>query len=389
MGAIGRNDPCPCGSGRKYKKCCLEKDEAEAATDRAEAAAAEKREQERVERFQEVVVEGPLDEALAEARAMLEWSDLDGEWAFEIVEELGDRLVAAGRREELDALIAEIERRHPEAFAEEAGWLLRRRVALAIEKGEDPSELLATLAEAPIDDISGAVAVVALLSFHGRGAEALELLDELCAAADELEDSDEGEEEDEARSDALAVLRLAAMMNEQLDHPGEIEPLLEAAGEFDYPAHQIEEMLARRAGTAPRVEELEALFTEFAGALHLRHGWSTARTGMAGQLLLQLAPSPSKAGRRRPRPAPPLLPDLRAVERLILDEEVQPAHPEAALALALLRWPEWLVGEKLVDEGAARAWRAELLPVLERVTEKLVAWDPPMLAEVRAALAGG
>ena len=21
--AIGRNDPCPCGSGRKFKKCCL------------------------------------------------------------------------------------------------------------------------------------------------------------------------------------------------------------------------------------------------------------------------------------------------------------------------------------------------------------------------------
>jgi len=23
---IGRNDPCPCGSGKKYKKCCLQKD---------------------------------------------------------------------------------------------------------------------------------------------------------------------------------------------------------------------------------------------------------------------------------------------------------------------------------------------------------------------------
>ncbi|RKN62008.1 hypothetical protein D7M11_35130 [Paenibacillus ginsengarvi] len=22
---IGRNDPCPCGSGNKYKKCCLAK----------------------------------------------------------------------------------------------------------------------------------------------------------------------------------------------------------------------------------------------------------------------------------------------------------------------------------------------------------------------------
>lgn len=25
--AIGRNDPCPCGSGKKYKKCCLNKDQ--------------------------------------------------------------------------------------------------------------------------------------------------------------------------------------------------------------------------------------------------------------------------------------------------------------------------------------------------------------------------
>jgi hypothetical protein len=25
---LGRNDPCHCGSGEKYKKCCLPKDEA-------------------------------------------------------------------------------------------------------------------------------------------------------------------------------------------------------------------------------------------------------------------------------------------------------------------------------------------------------------------------
>lgn len=28
MTKTGRNDPCPCGSGNKYKRCCLEKDEA-------------------------------------------------------------------------------------------------------------------------------------------------------------------------------------------------------------------------------------------------------------------------------------------------------------------------------------------------------------------------
>ncbi|WP_206738062.1 SEC-C metal-binding domain-containing protein [Fictibacillus sp. S7] len=23
MEKVGRNDPCPCGSGNKYKKCCI------------------------------------------------------------------------------------------------------------------------------------------------------------------------------------------------------------------------------------------------------------------------------------------------------------------------------------------------------------------------------
>lgn len=35
----GRNEPCPCGSGRKYKHCCLAKDEALAAEARAKATA--------------------------------------------------------------------------------------------------------------------------------------------------------------------------------------------------------------------------------------------------------------------------------------------------------------------------------------------------------------
>ncbi|HXL82886.1 MAG TPA: SEC-C metal-binding domain-containing protein [Casimicrobiaceae bacterium] len=37
MAKPGRNDPCPCGSGKKYKRCCLAKDEE---AERALAAAA-------------------------------------------------------------------------------------------------------------------------------------------------------------------------------------------------------------------------------------------------------------------------------------------------------------------------------------------------------------
>lgn len=45
---LGRNEPCHCGSGKKYKKCCMEKDEAQnrkarekAALNSAKVAAAE------------------------------------------------------------------------------------------------------------------------------------------------------------------------------------------------------------------------------------------------------------------------------------------------------------------------------------------------------------
>ncbi len=35
----GRNEPCHCGSGRKYKHCCLESDNAQAAAAKAETEA--------------------------------------------------------------------------------------------------------------------------------------------------------------------------------------------------------------------------------------------------------------------------------------------------------------------------------------------------------------
>jgi hypothetical protein len=36
-GKVGRNEPCPCGSGKKYKKCCLQRDESARLQDRKRA----------------------------------------------------------------------------------------------------------------------------------------------------------------------------------------------------------------------------------------------------------------------------------------------------------------------------------------------------------------
>jgi hypothetical protein len=40
MAKVGRNDLCPCGSGKKYKKCCLASDEAAARSPQPAAVAA-------------------------------------------------------------------------------------------------------------------------------------------------------------------------------------------------------------------------------------------------------------------------------------------------------------------------------------------------------------
>lgn len=50
---IGRNDPCPCGSGNKYKRCCLELDEKAERDARAAVAAALAAEQAEDDEFAE------------------------------------------------------------------------------------------------------------------------------------------------------------------------------------------------------------------------------------------------------------------------------------------------------------------------------------------------
>jgi tetratricopeptide (TPR) repeat protein len=77
MPKIGRNDPCPCGSGQKYKRCCLHKDQAE----RADLQAAQTQALQALHESQELdeasnavvdlVKAGKLDEAERAARDLL------------------------------------------------------------------------------------------------------------------------------------------------------------------------------------------------------------------------------------------------------------------------------------------------------------------------------
>jgi len=60
-----RNEPCPCGSGKKYKQCCLPKDEEAERTafaERKKAAAEEQRERESARAAETARIEAQLDE---------------------------------------------------------------------------------------------------------------------------------------------------------------------------------------------------------------------------------------------------------------------------------------------------------------------------------------
>jgi tetratricopeptide (TPR) repeat protein len=90
MAQTGRNAPCPCGSGKKYKRCCLEKDEA-AALAKADGAR-----------------EAARSRARAEFDALADDDDLDG------VSNAVVDMVRAGKLDEAEAAARDLLTRFPE-----------------------------------------------------------------------------------------------------------------------------------------------------------------------------------------------------------------------------------------------------------------------------------
>jgi len=86
MAKVGRNEPCPCGSGKKYKSCCLTKDEVEST---------------RTAKLEELK-RNVYDEAISNFKAMdrLETKIAD--------------LLKRGKLDQAEKLAVEIADRHPE-----------------------------------------------------------------------------------------------------------------------------------------------------------------------------------------------------------------------------------------------------------------------------------
>lgn len=105
MATTGRNQPCPCGSGKKYKQCCMEKDEAKAL---ALAKPAPTREEQRKAR----AAQRARSEALAELEADFAESLAEDEGLDEASNAVVD-LIRAGRLDEAERAAHQLLKDYP------------------------------------------------------------------------------------------------------------------------------------------------------------------------------------------------------------------------------------------------------------------------------------
>ena len=106
MAKPGRNDPCPCGSGNKYKKCCLPKEEA---AEREQLAKAEARRAESA-----AAHPLPLREVKAAIAAVLCGAGDAEEDELTIASNAAADLVRAGKLDQAEQAARDLQVRFPE-----------------------------------------------------------------------------------------------------------------------------------------------------------------------------------------------------------------------------------------------------------------------------------
>ena len=413
---VGRNAPCPCGSGKKFKKCCLSKEESQLAAramsstrdagQRAPRTAAvsaipaghgasdmqarEETEEERYwNRFWDRFRSSKLDQKLTMAREAIEQrDDFDGEWAFELVSSLEEPLRKAERIPELEALLDLVATRRPEAYVEEGGWLNLCRVenALLLPCLDLKTPLLA-LAPHVVRVIDPFFSLMAGLMYHGKADELIAALEPAWAHIRDSEDI-MPHAEDELRGVALWLL-LERHLETHPTATADDRELLDATTPYrrerDLPwlVLAIEQRTGRRAtgwkqeefGPLQNCDEFDKsaflITVEFANALHGHWGWPRSRAELAREqfftFILDRAAESTREGRKKPTkgsgratsdsasPFCSLFGPKHAGK--FLSEQLNAGfgfpHKAATFSQALPPWLQFLNEQRLLDEKEA------------------------------------
>ncbi len=193
---IGRNDPCHCGSGKKYKKCCLEKDEeaervsrtALAATSTSSEKSTEEHHHEHHHEHKPALEDEPAKNDLVDIRwkefeaadyqgkfdcfiKTLDDKDLmDEQMAFDMCDSLFIESINHHDRDRFDEAVAMIRARLPEVYQENAiyylDWLIIN--ALAMEKLDKIPALTREFGAVATNSLEIFNKTISRLAYHGQ-----------------------------------------------------------------------------------------------------------------------------------------------------------------------------------------------------------------------------
>lgn len=431
----GRNDPCPCGSGKKYKQCCLQKDEAarkpppapppaprpaprppaKAAPPPAPPEPPEPpREPTPEERWwgelgAQIEDAKDADEASAIVRRAIEEGPQppDGAWLMDILEPALDRLEEAGRHAERMALIEAIEARFPDAAREVIEYLAMWRFESALERGDIdlveearrfgphvavvgdlvygmPGRLawegrvpaLRALSESAWPAISGGRVLEWAVEEWATDSIAAVLLDHLARSPD-------------VAPDEPALLADLAPFEEGAKDPEEVRTLarrwltlLDARGDLPVEAS----VVTRLGQDDDRVafEQVSNLAAVVASRLRGAEGWSRSRAWLMQRdmaaLLFRCASKGAPKRKKRdgaPPPAAVLLPVPASFHEALLESYVsmfsRKLHSIAAIALALPAWTAEVVARGWSSNEDAARWLREYKRALRAALQDIPA----------------
>jgi hypothetical protein len=185
--SIGRNEPCHCGSGKKYKKCCLTKDEESrqdkkgkesgSGTDRRDDLDEKIRKRKldpRIEAGEALWREFSAADYEAKIALFMRTLDdsefMDAELAFEMFNEIFRYTAERGERDRFDTLVEELRNRRPEIYDENKAYLLKWRItnALVTSRSKEVSTLALELASLATREIDIFNRIESQLAYHGH-----------------------------------------------------------------------------------------------------------------------------------------------------------------------------------------------------------------------------
>ena len=195
----GRNEPCPCGSGLKYKRCCLPKDR-DATDARIKAEQLEREAAAAALTAPRPSVASPTPKTIAPiketdphmAAIMERWNAfekggeeeqttlflktldepelMDAEMAFGMLSTIYDTGVKSGSRDQVNELIGLLQKRLPKVYADDRKYYLQWQIsnAFAAGRSEEMILLAGKIAETSGDDIECYHDTIHFLAYHGQ-----------------------------------------------------------------------------------------------------------------------------------------------------------------------------------------------------------------------------